>query len=1494
MKDKIKSTLKNKRNLIVIVVVATVLLAIGAYQFYLFEYKATLQARKILLESVNKIKLHQLHAWLQARKGDAAVLGDSPFFTMAVKRYIDEQNDSELGKDILKRMRTFVELYDYHDMLLIDKNGKKILGVDNRDDTIDSTTLKYCITAVTEKRVVFSDFYYSKVHDTIRFEVFAPLYDSQGEVFGVIIMRVNPEKILFPIVEQWPVPTETAESMLVKKQGDSIRHITRLRTRQNDEYATTIPLTHLDVPAVKAAFGYEGHTEGIDYAGAPVLAFAVNVPGTQWFLLTKISKSEAFAEFNERILFIGLLTVMFLGFAVTGTSYMYRSRQRDLYREMYEQERRYQLTLKEKEQLLREVQAIAKVGGWEFDAQTLEGTWTEETARIHGLEPDDPANVEIGLSFYVNGSRQIIEKAVNDAIKYGKPYDLELEMITAKGEQKWVRSIGHPEMVDGKVVRVRGSFQDITDFKRVQLALLEAQEELAITLNSIGDGVISTDRNGIITGLNHVAARLIGYTKAEATGMQFDEAFRIIDASTREPIESPVDRVLRTGEIIGLSNHTLLLSRNGNEINISDSAAPIKDIDEDIRGVVLVFSDVTQAYEARQRLRESEEKYRLLFENMVTGFALHEIVLDDDGIPIDYRFIEVNPGFENITGLLSKDVIGKNVREVIPDVEQFWIDTYGKVALSGQPCKFENYARAIGKYFDVLAFSPKPGFFATVISDITQRKHAEKALEESERNYREIFNSTKEAISILDAETTKVIDANRAMLEMYGYDDFDELKNTTTDDRSANKDENTVNKKLEYIRKAINEGPQIFEWLARKKSGEAFWVEVSLQKTNIGGEGRILAVSRNITEKKKTLDTLKRSEELARNTLNGLSAHIAIVNQDGTVEAVNKAWINFAVENNAMLSNVTEGSNYLDACTNAKGDERIDALRLAEKIREVLNDQIPSYEMEYPCHSPTENRWFVVRVTKFPEEKKAVIAHENITKRKLAELLLKKEQERLQLAIFAGHLGIFDLNITTGDTKVNSQYATMLGHNPDTFQEYGDRWLADVHPDDVDEMRQKFRAHTAGDKSIYDAEFRIKTYSGEWKWLRSIGAIVEWDKQGKPSRMIGVRQDITSMKKLHNELLQAKEKAEESDRLKTAFLQNMSHEIRTPLNGIIGFSELLKDETLTKEERAEFTKIIQLSGKRLIEIVSNVLDISRIDTGQMNIVNKPFALNSVVYDLYDFFYTQATMKSLRLTHSVELPDEASFIVSDSIKLQQILTNLLNNAIKFTDYGEVNFGYKLQDSEILFSVRDSGIGIAQEHFERIFDRFYQTDLSISRHFEGAGLGLSICKGLVELMGGKIWFESEVGEGTNFYFTIPYVPEKTERKHPDKKISEYLDEKKVALVAEDDETSFILLRTILSDNGFEVIHAKNGMEAVEFCRNRDDIALVLMDIRMPVMDGMEASRRIKSFRPDIPIIGETAYALSNEREEIIKSGCDFYISKPIDLYELMSILTKIFND
>ena len=377
------------------------------------------------------------------------------------------------------------------------------------------------------------------------------------------------------------------------------------------------------------------------------------------------------------------------------------------------------------------------------------------------------------------------------------------------------------------------------------------------------------------------------------------------------------------------------------------------------------------------------------------------------------------------------------------------------------------------------------------------------------------------------------------------------------------------------------------------------------------------------------------------------------------------------------------------------------------------------------------------------------------------------------------------------------------------------------------------------------------------------------------------------------ELIIAKENAEESDKLKTAFLQNMSHEIRTPLNGIIGFSSLLNEDDISKEEIKEFTAIISQSGKRLIEIVNNVLDISKIQTGQIEIKQKKILVNTIFSDLFTFFSPIANAKNIILNYNNH-NDKFRTIFTDETKLHQILTNLINNAIKFTKSGDIDFGYEIKENLIQLYVKDTGIGLPKESVERIFDRFIQVEQTMTKNYEGAGLGLAISKGLVELLGGKIWVESEIGKGTTFFFTLPYIKGEEQ---PIADISYLEIPVKLArgkiLIAEDDWTSFQYLKRSLVKQDIIVIHVENGEQAIEAVRNIPDINLILMDIRMPAMDGIEATKRIRQIRPDLPIIAQTAYAFEDEKNKILAFGCDEYLAKPLDNIKLNTLIEKYLN-
>ena len=374
------------------------------------------------------------------------------------------------------------------------------------------------------------------------------------------------------------------------------------------------------------------------------------------------------------------------------------------------------------------------------------------------------------------------------------------------------------------------------------------------------------------------------------------------------------------------------------------------------------------------------------------------------------------------------------------------------------------------------------------------------------------------------------------------------------------------------------------------------------------------------------------------------------------------------------------------------------------------------------------------------------------------------------------------------------------------------------------------------------------------------------------------------------ELTIAKEKAEESDNLKTAFLQNMSHEIRTPLNGIIGFSKFLNAEYLSKGDIKEITSIIIISGKRLLEIVNNVLDIAKIRTGQVNIENKSILIKSMFSDLINFFTPLTKVKKINLKSSIP-SGKYQAINSDESKIYQILTNLINNAIKFTKSGNIDFGYEIKGSDVLFFVKDTGIGIPVEQFERIFDRFTQADKSIATNYDGVGLGLAICKGLVELLGGRIWVESKINHGTTFFFTIPFtadtMPPIEEIKNTEVTLKPNSGK---ILIVEDDWVNSQYFDRLFVDSKLILIHAENGEEAVNLVQSTPDIDLILMDIRMPVMDGMEATKQIKKIKPELPIIAQTAFAYNEEKKNILAAGFNEYLTKPIDELKLFGLINK----
>lgn len=389
---------------------------------------------------------------------------------------------------------------------------------------------------------------------------------------------------------------------------------------------------------------------------------------------------------------------------------------------------------------------------------------------------------------------------------------------------------------------------------------------------------------------------------------------------------------------------------------------------------------------------------------------------------------------------------------------------------------------------------------------------------------------------------------------------------------------------------------------------------------------------------------------------------------------------------------------------------------------------------------------------------------------------------------------------------------------------------------------------------------------------------------------------LEQIKSINHELLTAKEKAEESDRLKSAFLANVSHEIRTPMNGILGFAALLKNPELKGSKQQEYINLIQQSGNRMLNIIKDLIDISKIEAGQIEVKIENTRVNDLLKSICLFFRPEAEKKGLILVHASEMKDEECCIMTDKTKLNQVLSNLVSNALKYTEKGRVELGCSRAGNFVEFFVRDTGIGISPEYLDLIFERFRQVNLNAPSAQGGSGLGLTISKAYVEMLGGKIRVLSKSGEGSVFYFDLPYNPPLKNNDQSEtnaERITSHM-KRTTILIAEDDDIGFIYLNELLSLNGLAVLRANDGREAVELVKEHPEIKLVLMDIKMPVMNGLEAIREIKAIRPELPLVVESAYAMNEDKERAIKAGCDGYLSKPIRQDELFTVIKKYFDD
>ncbi|MFD1292884.1 PAS domain S-box protein [Lutibacter holmesii] len=545
---------------------------------------------------------------------------------------------------------------------------------------------------------------------------------------------------------------------------------------------------------------------------------------------------------------------------------------------------------------------------------------------------------------------------------------------------------------------------------------------------------------------------------------------------------------------------------------------------------------------------------------------------------------------------------------------------------------------------------------------------------------------------------------------------------------------------------------------------------------------------------------------------------------------------------------------------------------------------------------------YAIITSEIDENAKAIVSIIDITALKKAENELnnakekaEKSDERYRLAVRATGLGIWDWDVSTNKLYLSRYFKQQIGYQNYELENKFETWEEHVHPDDLEKELLKIKNYQKNPVGQYLSEFRFRHKNGSYIWILSRAEVL-LNEKGEVVRMFGSHRDITIRKKAilkleeqTVELIQAKEKAEESNRLKTEFLNNMSHEIRTPMNGILGFSDLLNTENLPPEKRNYYVNIIQNSGNQLLRVIDDILEISRLGTKHIKVIEKPVCLNDLLLQLFSIFDIKTKENQIPLYIYNGLSNLESTIYSDKSKLDKIVSNLLTNALKFTNKGSITFGYVLVNNKIEIFVKDTGIGIAPEKQEIIFDRFSQEEKDLSKNVGGLGLGLSIAKENTELLGGKISVVSEKWKGSTFKVSIPYKPvHKTKDTTNNTAVKEK--KKHTILIVEDEEVNFIFIEILLLekiDLDCKILHAKNGKEAVEQCKN-NAIDFVLMDINMPIMNGYDATELIRADFPNLPIVAQTAYSTIEDKEKAMAVGCNDFITKPIQLNKLKPIM------
>jgi PAS domain S-box-containing protein len=1099
-----------------------------------------------------------------------------------------------------------------------------------------------------------------------------------------------------------------------------------------------------------------------------------------------------------------------------------------------------------------------------------------------------------------------------------------------------VKKLSPKKKIITKDLKVLSEIAELVD------ALKRSEDKYSKLQDNIPIGFYETTPDGRFSYVNNWCVKMLGYrSKKELLQIKVQDTY--VDLKKRKEV---IEKLNKKGYID--DTELLLKRKDGSLIWAVISARTIYGEEKKVISYDGYIYNITERKKALERLKESEEMFRMI-SNYLSN-ALY--IFNPEG-----EFIYCNPAASSITGYSNTELLKMKFWQVChPDYQEL-VKFRGFTRLSGKKVPETYEIKILTKkrkerWLEISAtrieLRGKPAIIG-LGKDITDQKAAMELATENERKYRELYSFFKlmadnvpDMIWAKDLEG-KCIFANKATCEklLHTRKGEDPIGKTDMYFALREKKKHPENKSWHTFGELCgnsdevvirSEKPGRFEEFGYIR-GKFLYLDVS-KAPFLDENGLMIGTvgsARDVTESKKIEEERHRFEKL-QSVMYRISLAIS------TTKDLN----DLIHEIRGELGSVIDTTNFYIALYDSEKDElRISFFKdekdeftgfpkeksltghIINQKKSMLikeNDILKMAETGIIKPMGTLSKvWLGVPLMLKEKIIGALVVQnyhdENAFGQKELELMeyvssqigfaisqkqaedeLKESEKRLRQIIDTVPHMIYAKN--SEGTFILANKATADAYGLSVTEVEGQKQSRiHKHSDEINKFEEDDKLILKNSESMVATEEKFTDFRGETHILKTI-KIPFPSGNGKRLGLLGVAIDITDSKINEVELKHAKERAEESDRLKTAFLANMSHEIRTPMNAIIGFSELLNDPDLTFGTRDEFIRLISENSKMLLNLIEDIIDVAKIEAEQIKVIKSTCHVNKILDELASYYRNELKKipdKKIKIRVRKGSPEAAFALISDPLRFKQIMNNLIGNAIKFTEKGIVEFGYEIQKEVVQFFISDTGIGLPNEKLNVIFERFRQAEESTTKEYGGTGLGLTISSKLIELLGGKIWVESVLHSGSTFYFTHPlHLAKGYDSMKPFHELSEKHDwTGKNILVAEDENSNFELVRATLLRTKANIIRAKNGKEAVDYCLRNEGVDLVLMDIRMPEMNGYEATEVIKAKQPELPVVSLTAYAMADDREKSIMAGCNDYISKPIkpnELIEKISVYLK----